>query len=272
MRTMCGVTSFLLASLVLFSAACNNKAGHEDSGTPAGSDTATASSSQASNSTFGPGSDTTRPSPLAPAPEDMAKDTVPLHAPDGTPARYGLATGRIVQRFTGNSVGERRITFASYGTRERREENTAPNPPGSRGAINNIIGIVTPQENAYADIRTRLGWKRKNEGFSHFVASPESKKMSMAEYVVRTSGAERLPDTTINGYQCKVLRKEVNDMIITNWIWRGIVIREHLISPKDSVEYFVEPVEITPNIDVPDSTFTFPAGFKINEYVPPSKP
>lgn len=267
MKTMCGMTSFLLASLVLFSAACN-KAGHETNETTATSDTGGASSAG-----FGPAApDTSAPPPLAPAAPDLAKDTVPLRAPDGSPTRYGIETGRIVQRFTGNSTGERRITFANYGTRERREENTVPNPPGSRGAINNIISIVTLEENAYADTRTRQGWKRKNEGFSRFLASPESAKMSMADYIVRNSGAERLPDTTISGYQCKVLRKHVNDMTITNWIWRGIVIREHVVSPKDSVQFYIEPVEITPNIQVPDSTFAFPAGYKIDTYVPPSKP
>src|SRR4051812_35320990 len=46
---------------------------------------------------------------LAKAQPSVAADTIPLHAPNGDPARYGVRSGRIVQRFTGNSRGERRI-------------------------------------------------------------------------------------------------------------------------------------------------------------------
>lgn len=205
--------------------------------------------------------------PLPEAPANLAADSVPLRAPNGEPARYGLASGEIVQRFTGSSAGNRRIVFDRYGMRERREENMAPSP-GSKGAINNIISIATPEENAYADIRSKRGWKRKNEGTGRYLASPESKTMSLAEYVVHTSGAERLPDTTIAGYHCKVLRKEVKGLVITNWIWRGIVIREHMISRSDGQEYFIEPVSITPDVAVSDTTFQFPAGYQVDTYVP----
>jgi len=264
-RTL-GTAFLLLTTLAIICTACNDP-GHA----PAGDTTATDAGPAPDTRTMPTGSapDSTFP-PLAPAPEVLAKDTVPLRAPDGSPARYGLKSGLIVQQFVGNSVGKRRIIFDDYGLRERREENTVPNPPGSRGAINNIITIATPEENAYADIRTQRGWKRANEGIGRYLASPESKTMSLAEYVIHTSGATRLPDTTINGYECTVLQKGVQGMTITNWIWRGIVIREHLVSPRDSVEYFVEPVEIIPDIDVPDSTFRFPAGYQIDAYVPPA--
>src|SRR5207253_2818267 len=62
------------------------------------------------------------PPPLAGAPAALAADTIPLHAPNGEPARYGIKSGRVVQRFTGNSRGERRIVFDDYGMKERREE------------------------------------------------------------------------------------------------------------------------------------------------------
>ncbi len=210
------------------------------------------------------------PPPLAQAPASLSADTVPLRAPDGAPARYGVASGEILQRFTGSSIGERRIIFDRYGLRERREENMAPNPPGAKGAVNNIITIATPEENSYADVRTQRGWKRTNEGVSRYLASPESKTMSLADYVVHMSGAERLPDTTIAGYHCTVLRKKVKGMTVTNWIWRGIVIRERLYSHADNLEYFVEPVSIRADITVADTTFTFPAGYQIDNFVPPA--
>lgn len=211
--------------------------------------------------------DTTAPKPLPHAPAAIAADTIPLRAPDGSPARYGLRSGRIVLRFTGNSRGERTLTFDSYGLRERKEERTVPYPPGqSKGAINNLIFITTPEYSSYADIRTRMGWKRPNQGVVRYLASEESKTIPLGELAVRNSGAERLPDTTISGYHCKVLRKQVQGMTITDWIWRGITIRERVVSATDGFTSTAEPVEITADIDVPPSTFEFPPGYKISDY------
>ncbi len=214
--------------------------------------------------------DTTAPTPLAQAPADLAADVIPLRAPDGGITRYGIRSGRVVMKFTGNSRGTRTMTFNDYGMHERKEERTIPYPPGqSKGAINNLIYITTAEYGAYADMRTKMGWRRKNEGVNRYLASQDAKSLSFADYAVKLSGAERLPDTTIAGYHCKVLRKSVGGMTVTNWIWRGILIREQLISKADNYEATVEPVEITPNIDVPASTFEFPAGYKISEYGSP---
>jgi|GEM_PF-2048085 len=214
--------------------------------------------------------DTTAPTPLATAPPDLAADVIPLRTPDGGVTRYGIRSGRVLMKFTGNSRGTRTLTFNDYGMHERKEERTIPYPPGqSKGAINNLIFITTAEYGAYADMRTKMGWRRKNEGVSRYLASTDAKSSSFADYVVKNSGAERLPDTTIAGYHCKVLRKSVGGMTVTNWIWRGVLIREQLISKADNYESTVEPVEITTNIDVPASTFEFPAGYKISDYAPP---
>ncbi|MDB5035511.1 MAG: hypothetical protein JWQ98_2752 [Chlorobi bacterium] len=211
--------------------------------------------------------DTSAPTPLAPAPRAIASDTIPLKAPDGGPTRYGIATGRVVLRFTGNRRGERRLTFDHYGVRERKEENVIPYPLGSaNGAINNVVSIVTDSLNSYADVRTRMGWQRPNLGFKRYLAAPEAPTTSLGAYLLNQSGAERLPDTVIAGYHCKVLRKSSGGMTVTNWVWRGITIREHLVSTEDKVEYIAEPVEISANIDVPASTFEFPKGYRISDY------
>ncbi|MEP7219063.1 MAG: hypothetical protein ABI876_09100 [Bacteroidota bacterium] len=211
--------------------------------------------------------DTNAPPPLAQAPRAIASDTVPLRAPDGGPARYGIATGRVVLRFTGNRRGERRLTFDHYGVRERKEENVIPYPLGSaNGAINNVVSIVTDSTNAYADIRTQMGWHRPNLSIKRYLNAPEAATTSFAAYLLNQSGAERLPDTVISGYHCKVLRKSSGGMTVTNWVWRGITIREHLVSAEDKVDYIAEPVEISAGIDVPASTFEFPKGYRISEY------
>lgn len=210
------------------------------------------------------------PPPLTPAPEPLSADSIPLRAPNGEPARYGLRSGLLVQRFTGNSRGERRTIFDHYGMWERREENSAPYPAGTKGGINNLIVITSPEEMAYADVRTKRGFRTPNEGLKRYLEMGASKTKSLGEMIIEQSGAERLPDTTIAGYRCRVLRKNVKGMTVTDWIWRGLVIREHIYSPQDSVEVTLEPIEIKADIDVPDSTFKFPAGYKIDLYTPPS--
>jgi hypothetical protein len=209
------------------------------------------------------------PPPLAKAPASLAADTIPLHAPDGSPARYGLRSGRIVYRFTGNSRGERRIVFDQWGMRERRDEKTEPYPEGTSGSLSNVILITTPEEQAYADNRTKHGYRTPNEGLKRYMEMGASKTKSLGAMIMEQSGAERLADTTIAGYHCRVLRKEVKGMTITDWLWRGIVLREHVISPEEKVEYTIEPIEVTPNVALPDSTFSFPSDYVVSPYTAP---
>jgi hypothetical protein len=208
------------------------------------------------------------PPPLAAAPAAIASDTIPLQAPGGAPARYGLKSGRIVQRYTGNSRGERRILFDDYGMRERREEVTEPYPEGTNGRLSNVIMITTNDEQSYADVRTKHGYRTSNEGLKRYLAMGALKTMSLGALIMSQSGAERLADTVIAGYHCRVLRKKVNGMTITDWLWRGIVIREHVVSPQDKVEYTIEPIEITPNVAVPAESFSYPSDFVMSPYTP----
>ena len=204
--------------------------------------------------------------PLPAAAPDLAADTIPLHGPKGEQTRYGIETGRIVLRYTGDSRGERRIVFDSYGLRERRDETVVPVKEGKSGMLNTIIMITTPEEHAYADVRTKQGWKTANEGFQRYIAAGAGKTMSLGAMILNEAGAEVLPDTVINGYHCKVRRKNVKGMTVTNWLWRGIMIRERLVSPADTLQYTLEPVEIAANIKLPDSLFKFPPGYRITQY------
>lgn len=270
------MSSHSLLSRIVFVSLLTGLIACSDGG-PATRDTGTGDSAPAQPATAGSTVDTAKhaasdsaalptPATLSPAPPDLAADTIPLHGPNGEQTRYGIETGRIVLKYTGDSRGERRVTFDSYGLRERRDENVGPVKETKSGLLNSIIMITTPEEQAYADVRTKQGWRTKNTGFQRYIAAGAGKTMSLGDLIMRESGAEVLPDTTINGYHCKVLRKKVKGMTVTNWFWRGIMIREQIWSPADTMHYILEPVEISPNIHVPDSLFKFPAGYKISEY------
>ncbi|MBS1914629.1 MAG: hypothetical protein JST22_21785 [Bacteroidetes bacterium] len=211
---------------------------------------------------------TAAPPPLAMASPEFASDTIPLHAPNGEPARYGLKSGRIVQRYTGNSRGVRTITFDDYGMRERRDDNVVPYPEGRKGQLHNLITIITPERQVVGDVRSGKGWERPNESLQKYIQMAEAQKISLGEATLAASGGDRLPDTTIGGYHCRVLRKNVRGMLITNWVWRGVVIREHVVIPADSLDYSVVPVEIVPNAAVPDTSFRLPDTYAITPYKP----
>ena len=87
---------------------------------------------------------------------------------------------------------------------------------------------------------------RPNQGVTRYLSSEESKTVSLGELAMRNSGAEHLPDTTISGYHCRVLRKQTQGMTITDWIWRGIIIRERLVSTTDSYVATDDPDFSTP--------------------------
>lgn len=211
---------------------------------------------------------TAAPPPLAMASPEFASDTIPIHAPNGEPARYGLKSGRIVQRYTGNSRGVRTITFDDYGMRERRDDNVVPYPEGHKGQLHNLITIITPERQVVGDVRSGKGWERPNESLQKYIQMAEAQKISLGEATLAASGGDRLPDTTISGYRCRVLRKNTRGMLITNWVWRGVVIREHVVIPADSMEYSVVPVEIVPDAAVPDTSFRLSDKFTITPYKP----
>lgn len=203
---------------------------------------------------------------LLPAAADYASDTIPLRAPDGRPARYGLKSGYILQRYSGHAQGERRVWFDDYGLSERKEEHTIPHKRVKSVGYSNLIIIATSDSMSVAEVRTKKGSRRPNGSVERYLASPESKSLSLGDVAIRASGADLLPDTTIAGYRCKVLRKTFDGVTRTVWVWRGIPLRELVEVPADNVRYMLDPVEIKPDIAIDDSTFRFPADFTITEF------
>jgi hypothetical protein len=194
-----------------------------------------------------------------------------VKSPEGGPARYGLASGRILQRFTGGLKGERTIVFDQWGLRERKDEVYAPDPPGRPGPIINSIVIANRDSFGMVEVRTKSGWIMKNTMDDRYMESDSSKKMSMARFIQATSPGRPIPDTVINGYQCKGFVNLAPGIRHITWVWRGIPIREHFIAEADSMEFWVETVELQPNISVPESSFHFPAGYTVTP-TPEPKP
>jgi hypothetical protein len=200
----------------------------------------------------------------------LATDSIPVRTPDGKPARYGIRSGRLVGRFTGQARGTRTVIFDRYGLRERREENIAPYPETTAVAISNIIFITTPEFQAYGDIRTKGGFRRDVDALAPYLSSPESKKISLGEYTVVRSGATRLADTTVAGYHCRVYVRHADESVTTIWVWRGITLRQRVEFPAKHVVYTMEPVEVVVDVDVGEGTFEFPSEYKISPYTPPN--
>lgn len=264
-------TALLLAAALCWLACSDGRTtsdAHEPAGKARGADTLAAKDSAKVTGAEGSANET-----LATVTDpELAKDTIPLLGVNGEQTRYGIRSARLRQRFTGNRLGARTIVFTDYGMRERREENAMPYPEGRRGSLHNVITIITSDENAYVDVRTKQGYSRPNEGFKEYLAAGAGRTIALGELIIRRSGATHIGDTTLAGYQCRVYQKKTNGLTITNWLWRGIPLREHLSSPQDTVEYTTETIELEPNIDVPDSMFKFSRQYKIQLYKPGSAP
>lgn len=258
------VTAAALALVLLVAGtACNEPksgpAGSTDSSGNAGTERASRRTDSAKGAAA---------TPLEQAPADLAADSLPIVAPDGGQVRYGIRSGRIEQQYLGHERGTRTLLFDKYGMMERREENVVPFPEWKKGVFHNMVTIVTPEEQSYLDLRSRKGLKKPNESLQRYIDAGAGKTTSLGELVIAGSGGERLPDTTIAGYHCRVLRKTVKGMVITNWLWRGIVIQEHVVIPKDTLEYAVVTTKIVPNIEVPDTSFRFDPSYPIEPYKP----
>lgn len=204
--------------------------------------------------------------PIQNAPASLAKDVIPLRSPDGSPARYGVESARLFGRFSGDARGTRTVIFDHWGLRERKEENIAPWPETKSVAINNTIFITTRESQAYADMRTKRGFRRMINGVEPYENDPASKRISFGEWIAARTEAKRLTDTVIAGYQTKVYQREQNGVRSTIWVWRGLPIRELTEVPAQGVRYLFEPLTLDVGIPTDDTTFQFPAGYQISPY------
>lgn len=201
---------------------------------------------------------------LTSANSELAVDTIPLRAPDGGLARYGLASGRITQIYGGARRGNRLIMFDHYGMREYALDSSTPYPGGTPGPMQNNIFITTPEIFGNVDRTIRQGWKRPNLVDDTYLKSDSSKRFPLGEIVFMEAerAGKRLPDTVINGFHCRAVEIKQPGFTDTRYFWRGIMLLDRF-TPMDGKWFTIETTGITPGITVPDSLFVFPAGYKI---------
>ena len=195
----------------------------------------------------------------------MEKDTMLFRTPDGKPARYAVKSGRLVFRYDGDLRGERIVLFDDYGLKERIYDKFVPHPPNRPGPIRQLIGISTEEFRAQLDPGPRAALRDENLAVKQYLASDSSKTMSMPEYIFARMKATRLADTVIEGYQTRVITAQSQGGPTTWWIWRGITLRERGEFTQMNKHHFLVLQEMQLNIDVPDSVFTIPKGYKVEK-------
>lgn len=258
------------ASLLLILTACSDRGG-----APGGKDSSSGTTATSTADTAAGQPAITANGPFAPATAEMGSDSIPLRAPDGGLARFGLASGRIVQEYAGSRRGHKLLLFDHYGMREYREDSSAPYPGGTPGPFQNNLFISTPEYFGSIDRTIRQGWRRPNVLDEFYLKSDSSKRFSLGDIIFLSAAkvGKRLPDTVINGYHCKVIKISQPGFTDTRWIWRGIVLRQHF-EPMQGGDFTVETVELTPGVTVPDSVFRFPSNYNVQDLpaIDPSKP
>ena len=217
--------------------------------------------------------DTTSPGDnLSMASKEFAADTLMLRSPEGGVARYGVKSGRLVLRYGDQLRGERIVTFDDYGLKERIEDKFATYPPGTKGPIRNTMTIVTPEYYYSIDPDSRTAQRVPNRIDDDYMAAPESKTIPFAAWLMQRQKAERVGDTTISGYHCRMITMQALGGPVRWYAWRGIILREVGEFTQAKTRHILKAQEISLNIPVPDSAFALPAGYKIAEPQLPPKP
>lgn len=204
-------------------------------------------------------------------PGPLATDTVPKATPEGKPARYGLKSGHIRYRYGGGKIGYVERWFTDFGLYERRVDSSGPATPTTMAPHVNEINLFTPEFVGELDFLSGYGYRMPNP-IGEYMRSDSAKTMTYAEYVMAKSGAENVGDTTILGYEAKIYRFRTQFVIDTWYMWRGILLRQHVYAPDENVEFWLDPVAVEPNVAVDEHLFKFPPGYKIDNRLAPPIP
>ena len=199
--------------------------------------------------------------------DTIAEPEIPLTTPDGEPARFAFRSGEVEMVYEGDFQGIRRLTFTDYGMRERRLDSATPAYEPLAVVPPQQLAIVTPDFHGVVDLRAEKGQKMRNVSYQKYRQAWESLSRPFGEIALERSGGTRLTDTTLMGnYRCRVYRQKGQTFIRTIWTWGGVPIRETLARTDGQQGSFVaEPRSVRTDIVVPDSLFTFPEGYGIEE-------
>lgn len=196
---------------------------------------------------------------------------IPLRTPDDDVARFAFRSGEVQMKYSGDLQGIRRLVFDDYGLQEFKRDSAVPSSSKLPIVPPQIISIMTRDFYGVVDTRAGTGEKAPNQAYGYYLSLPEIERTPYGEIALQRSNGTRLPDTVLLGqYYCRVYRQEQPRFTHTIWVWGGIPIMEQLqLNKEEAGSYLLEPVQVQTNIDVPDSTFTFPAGYQITEVTPP---
>ncbi len=213
------------------------------------------------------------PGELPPPPIEYAHDTIPIRTDDGALAIYGVSSAQVILEYTGQRAGTRKVIFDDYGMRLRIEEFSRPFPPGTPGPSDSLLTIRTPEWlyrlDYYRDEAFRF--YNRTESMQRFIDDDVEEKRSMGEELIKGMNMTRLADTTIQGYECRTYQQKIPGVVITRWIWRGVILREHFDAFADNIAYFAEPVLVAINIEVDDETFEPIKGYEIKDVSDPEQ-
>lgn len=205
----------------------------------------------------------------------LAENTLPKTGRVGAeeiPPVFGAKSGRLVQKYTGDRVGQKVTVFKDYGHVVRRSDSSAPLKVQDVTPMQHILHITTPQFVQQYDYAAKYGWRTPNRMLAPYFESGKVDSMSITEFIMGQLQAKKLPDTTINGYKTSVYQIENPGLVHTLWLWRGVPLREHFFAPMEDIEYWLEPVSLEIDTNPADDLFTMPEGYKILDRNTPPPP
>jgi len=210
---------------------------------------------------------TSPPSPVIPDSAGIRwdADSIPIRTPDGKPARYGVESGRVTMAYSGDAKGDRTVVWDGWGDRERRETFRQPNPEYKSTGFDHSVFITDGVDQSYVSFMQKKAQHRRTTEAERYLSSPDAANRSFGSVMVEAAGAQRLADTMFLGRRCRVISRTRGDMTTTLTMWRGIVLREEVRNQRQGVRFVLEATRIETNVPVPESTFTVPTDFPIEE-------
>lgn len=210
--------------------------------------------------------------PLEPADEKISENKPAVKTPEGKIAPYGVKSLRIVFDIKGDRKGRMVQEFDNYGLLDRRHDSSVATKQNDPNGSLNELSITNPEISGTYDFRAKSGWAVPNMFEEELKKGVDGKSFtSSLEYFLAVSGAKKLGDTMINGYQTQVYRVDGGPLVQTIWMWRNIPIRFHYFAPYQNIEWRYEPVSITLDPELPADHFTYPKSYNIKLQAAPPR-
>ena len=203
-----------------------------------------------------------------PAAAEADSTGIPYRTPEGEPARFAFRSGIVDMEYIGIMNGVRRLRFDRYGLREMTFDSTYAIAENVPLMPNYSMLIMTPETYSILDLRKREGRFGPNETFDRYLREWRQGSRPLGELVLDASGGRRLADTLLLGtYPCRVYRQEGNGLTRTIYTHGGVPIGEAVtFGGNENTGYRVLPRSVTFNVDIPDSVFTIPSGYRMTPF------